>query len=63
MEQINPLKLSQTRFPGLGYSCIARGLWMFIDTDTGAQIGAQYPTKAELLADLRAFAEERGFSR
>jgi hypothetical protein len=60
--EVNPLKISQTRFSGLGYACIARGCWMFIDMDGEAQIGAQYPTKAELLADLSAFAAERGFS-
>jgi hypothetical protein len=60
--EINPLKISKTRFSGLGYSSIARGVWMFMDLDGNAQIGPQYPTKAELLADLYRFASERGFA-
>jgi hypothetical protein len=63
MIETNPLfKISQTRFAGLGYTCIWRGQWMFIDLDGNAPIGPKYPTKAELLADLRQFASERGFT-
>jgi len=59
---INEIRINTTRFNGLGFAQIARGLWMFIDTSTGAQIGAQYRRKDELLGDLSAFAAERGFS-
>ena len=62
MDEINALRINKTRFNGLGFANIARGRWMFIDTDTGAQIGAHYARKDELLADLSVFAAERGFS-
>lgn len=55
-------KLNKTRFAGLGFGKVCNGCWMFIDTDTGAQIGAQYARKDELLADVSAFAAERGFT-
>ena len=58
----NEPKVSKTRFAGLGYSMQSRGLWRFIDLDTGATIGSQYPTKADLLADVSTFAQERGFT-
>lgn len=51
----------KTRFLGLNYSKVIDGLWMFIDAETGAQIGPQYKTRGELLADLSGFAAERGF--
>jgi hypothetical protein len=35
---------------------------MFVDAETGRQIGPGYKTKAELLADLERFATERGFA-
>lgn len=57
----NHIKINKTRFDGLGFANIARGLWMFIDTSTGAQIGAHYSRKDELLADITRFAQERGF--
>ena len=56
------MKPRPTRFVDLGYAPIGRGLWMFIDQSTGAQIGPQYPTKGQLLASIEAFATERGFS-
>lgn len=59
---INEIRINKTRFDGLGFAQIARGLWMFIDTSTDAQIGAQYRRKDELLADLTSFAAERGFT-
>ena len=52
---------SPTRFKGLGYAKITRNVWMCIDLETGAQIGPHYRSKGELLADLGAFARERGF--
>lgn len=51
-----------TRFAGLGYMRQDRALWRFVDTETGATIGALYRTKAELMADLSTFAAERGFA-
>jgi len=54
-------RVHKTRFNGLGYAKICPGIWMFIDTETDAQIGYQYASKDELLSDLRAFAEGRGF--
>ena len=59
--EVNPLVINKTRFSGLGFSKVAPGLWRLIDTETGAAIGAQYARKDELLADLAAFAKERGF--
>lgn len=55
------MRINKTRFAGLGFANIARGLWMFIDLETGAQIGPQYARKDELLADIGNFASERGF--
>jgi hypothetical protein len=52
-----------TRFPGLGYANVRGCGWIFVDMSDGdeAQIGAWYPTRTELLADLVRFAEERGY--
>ena len=47
--------MNDTRFPELGYTNIADH-WRIIDTKTGAAVGPQYETKAELLADLERFA-------
>lgn len=48
-----------TRFPELGLSCMARGLWRFVDiTDPKTRnsrpsvVGPQYTSKAEALGDL-----------
>lgn len=58
---IGPPVARPTRFAGLGYRMDAPGLWRFVDTETESAIGAQYPTKAELLADADHFATERGY--
>ena len=34
-------RVHKTRFSGLGYAKICPGIWMFIDTETDAQIGYQ----------------------
>lgn len=53
-----------TRYKGLGYIQVDATTWQFVDTlEPGhdAQIGAHYRSKAELLADVERFAQERGF--
>jgi len=59
--------VSQTRFIGLGYANICRGLWVYVDMSDGpqgyAQVGPHYPSKAELLADLRTYAHDAGWDR
>jgi len=50
--------MSKTRFEGLSYEQQAPGLWRFVDEEDGRVVGAQYPTKAELLADLYRFAQD-----
>lgn len=51
-----------TRYPEIGYEQQAEQCWRFIDQETGAAIGAIYPTKRELLADVERFAVSRGFA-
>jgi len=46
----------RTRYAELAYEQHARDLWRIIDTSTGAAVGPQYKSRAELLADLRRFA-------
>jgi hypothetical protein len=48
----------RTRFEPLGYQHVARGLWRCVDLETGAHVGPQYRTKAELLADLPRYARD-----
>ena len=45
-----------TRFPELGYKQIDLNCWMVIDKSDYRQVGPQYRTKAELLADLERYA-------
>lgn len=47
-----------TRFKELRYERVSRGLWRFVDAETGAHVGPHYPTRAELLADLARYALE-----
>lgn len=49
---------SPTRFKELGYRKTMPGLWRFVDAETGADVGPQYRTKAELLADLERYARD-----
>jgi hypothetical protein len=54
-----------TRFSELGYRQDAPGLWRVVALDspngsTGASIGPQYRTKAELLGDLELYAAVYG---
>lgn len=53
------LKAKPTRYNGLHFFK-GPGYWSFADFDH-APIGPHYPTRAELLADMSRFAEERGF--
>lgn len=57
------LRPKPTRFEGLAYDFICPGVWMFLDVlgQPPAQIGRQYASKAEMLADVERFAAERGF--
>lgn len=52
------LKPRPTRFEELGYVQQARGLWRFVAMEDNRVVGPQYRTKAELLADLAAYARE-----
>jgi len=53
-----------TRFKDLYYSCEGPAQWSFYEKHENyyfASIGPKYKSRVELLADMRAFAEERGF--
>ena len=53
--------IHETRFKELGFWQIEPGCWSFVDlTDTPAQVGAHYATKAELLANCEQYATEFG---
>jgi hypothetical protein len=58
---MNNSKIKATRFPSLGYTCEAAKQWTIVDKQTSSPIGPKYTSKEELLADLPAFAEERGY--
>jgi hypothetical protein len=59
------MKTHKTRFTELGYWQIEPGCWQCVDLtgDRPAQVGYQYATKAELLANLEAYATEYGCDR
>lgn len=44
------------RYKELYYDKYGPGLWRFIDAATGAVVGPQYATQAELLADVERYA-------
>ena len=56
-----------TRFKGLGFTYFGYKHWQFVDLswkpadEMPTQIGAIYPSRSELQADINRFAEERGF--
>lgn len=54
-------RIYRTRHQGLGFTRVVPGCWMYIDLtepEEPAQVGAQYPSKDELLADAdRYFAQ------
>lgn len=52
------LTVRPTRFPELGYARIDATTWMFVDAESGKQVGPQYRTKGGLLADLTRYALE-----
>lgn len=54
---IGELKVKPTRYAPLGYACIARGCWQFVDENS--QIGPQYASERELLADVERFYHSR----
>ena len=73
----NTIRTYQTRFSGLGvrhYRNATRvGVpghrrpfketwWRFVDLETDSDIGASFPTKTEIYAELSNFATERGFA-
>ncbi len=49
-----------TRYTGLGYAQIARGLWRVLDChdERPQAVGPHYSTRTELLADLDRYAHE-----
>lgn len=49
-----------TRYPELGYRHQGSGLWRIVDNSSGSEVGPQYRTKAELLADLDRYARYFG---
>lgn len=54
------MQAQPTRYPSLGYWQAAPNLWRIVDRESGAEIGAHYRTKAELLADLENVARSYG---
>jgi len=48
-----------TRYPEIGYRKEGPA-WRFVDMSTDSAVGPQYPTKAEMLADLQRYAEQFG---
>jgi len=52
----------RTRYAELAYEQHARDLWRIIDAETGAAVGPQYKSRAELLADLDRYARVYGAS-
>lgn len=56
---------SKTRFAGLGYKKICDNCWMVLDLHDAparvSQVGPQYRTKTELLADLENYAKGWGY--
>jgi hypothetical protein len=56
---IGGLSVRPTRHKELGYAQIDSTTWMFVDMETGRQIGPHYPTKTECLGDLERFYTER----
>jgi hypothetical protein len=50
------MKTQPTRYAEIGYRQEGPGLWRFVSTETDQSIGEHYRSKAELLADLRAYA-------
>ena len=66
--------ITRTRFDGsdavqgahLGVMRIGAGVWQFVDLSEegrAAQVGAQYRTKAEALADLSDYVRRAGWIR
>lgn len=57
----NGYTIVPTRFPELGYTKVAPGLWRCVDITSLAEyqfvpfVGPHYRTKAELLADLERY--------
>jgi hypothetical protein len=61
MIEINPLKITKTRFAELGLSKIGKD-WRYMDLTDGAPaaIGPYFSTKIEALAELGNYAEQFG---
>ena len=45
-----------TRYPELGYTRVAPGVWRIVDTSTSRVVGPTYRTRLELLMDLQRYA-------
>jgi len=59
-------KVYRTRFDVLGYVKVDRKTWIFVsleDPEDPHQVGAQYASRAELLADADRYARNAGGSR
>ena len=49
--------MNPTQYTELSFYRQDEGVWRFVDNSTGAAVGPQYRTRAELLADLPRFAD------
>ena len=52
------MTVHSTRFNAIGYAKIRPGYWSFIAQDDKVQVGPQYRSKAEMLADLTRYAAD-----
>ena len=64
---INKIRIHKTRIPELGYANtnpMGKPMWRVIDLQDGneAEVGPQYATKAELLADFTRYAKSWGYN-
>lgn len=56
------MAITKTRFKELGITKVTTNCWMFVDLtgDKIRQVGLQYRTKMEALADLTQYAKDFG---
>ena len=63
MSGTNEIKLHATFWPALKFGKVAAGLWRFFDCTDGkpVAVGAHYPTKDMIVADVKSYGVEYGF--
>lgn len=49
------MTIHPTKYAEIGYACTAPSLWRFIDVETGKEVGPQYRSRHELLADVDSY--------